>query len=140
MTMVVDFADGFSSSTAPVLEGLGNETFLIDNNKSTFTNFTGLEFGANSSVFASFEVERKTDSVTYRQTGSVIFRKNTSAGTWDMEFGGFVGDDLVQTSISLAQHIILQITNAGQVQYKSGNMSGTGYSGKFKLNLSRINS
>jgi hypothetical protein len=140
MTMVVDFADGFTSNSSPNLLGLGNEIYLIDNNHSgAVQNFTGLNFNGYTSVFASYEIERFNTIESYRQTGTIIFRYDTVNSLWVMEFGTFIGDDLLKDSVALPQEVVITITSTGQVQYMSGNMNSFGYSGKFKLNLNRIN-
>lgn len=139
MTMIVDFADGFTSASAPNLIGLGNEVYTLLNNQPTPQSLTGLLFTGYTTVFGSYEVERYNGTVKYRQAGYVIFKYDSTALDWTIDQGNYVGDDLIQSAIANPQEITLSIDSSGQISYTSGNMDSFGYSGKLKLNLNRIN-
>lgn len=139
MTMVVDFADGFTSSANPSLLGLGNEIYDILNNQSVAIEFPGLELSDYTSVFASLEVERYNNTYAYRQTIPVIIRYDDNTGLYNITYGAFDGDDLIQDVLSLPSHITLSIDVDGQIFYTSGNMPELGYVGKLKMNLTRLN-
>jgi hypothetical protein len=139
MTMIVNFADGFTSSTEPNLIGLGNEVYDILNNQATPVEITGLNFNGYTSVSGICEIERVNNTDSYRQTIDFKMRKDDVSNDWELEFGGFIGDELVVDSLSLQKEITLTIDADGQMFYSSGNMSSLGYAGKLKLNLTRIN-
>lgn len=135
---IASFADGFTSSSAPTIEGAEQEIYTINNNVSTLTDITGLIFneGDTRSVFGQIEIERTTSIDEYRQSISFIALNWT--GAWELQFGNYIGDDMVKSSITSATDIVLSMTNAGQWQYQTGNMAGTDYVGKIKISLTRM--
>lgn len=139
MTMVVDFADGFTSNTSPNLIGLGNETYPILNNQSVPVVIDGLIFGGYSSVSGFVEIERSNGSDSFRQIIDFKIRKDDVSETYGIEFGSYSGDDLQQSSVTLPGQVNLTIDDDGQMFYTSGNMDSFEYDGKLKFNLNRIN-
>lgn len=137
MALTVDFADGFTSASAPDLAGSGQESYVLANNQSSFTNVTGLLFDntTEKSVFAEYELQR-TDSTPseYRQSGSFIASYDGSA--WSIQFGAFVGDEMIADSLPSAYSVQFQMSG-GQVQYKTGNM-GSGHAGRLAISIVRI--
>lgn len=136
MSLVLSFADGFSSASAPTLSGGNQESYTILNNQASFVNFTGLDFTGYSSFFADFEIERSETGNEYRQSGKLI---GTYDGAfWSLNVGELNGDELYQDSaISNGYEIMLQM-NGQILQYKSGNMTAGSYSGTLKLSIARI--
>jgi hypothetical protein len=139
MTMVVGFADGFTSSSSPELIGLGNEYYPLLNNQSSTQNITGLDLDGYSSAVATFEVERFNNSLSYRQSGTLNFHYDSNTDTWSVTIGAYVGDDILKTVLTNDEDVVLSIDNDGQVGYKTGNMNATGYEGNLKINLNRVN-
>ncbi len=133
MTRLISFADGFTSASAPSVSDLPMDAYPLANNVSALTNITGLDFSAYSSVFAECEVERIDSNGTNRQVIDIKFSKN--ATVWSMDFGSWRGSDLIQPALTSIESVVISITGAGQVQYQSGNMTGTGYIGNFKFNF-----
>lgn len=136
MTMVLQFADGFTSSTAPTLAG-GSlvETFTIANNTTAgaLLTFDSTEF---KTIFAEYELTRADVGGVYIQQGTIIFAYSGTA--WAFQAGNYTGVDMIVDTIANAYEIKLTINSStGVVTYDSGNMS-TSYSGELKLNLTRI--
>lgn len=138
MTLIVDFADGFTSATSPVLAGNSPEEYSLLNNQSSFINVTGLSFDNTiyTSVFIDFELELSDATpILYRQAGSIVLAYNGSS--WIIEPGSYIGNSILTTSTPIAGEIQLQMSG-NQVQYKSGNMAGGSFSGTFKLIITRV--
>lgn len=136
MSLTIDFADGFSSASAPSISGGSQESYTILNNQASFVNFTGLDFTGYSSVFANFEIERNETANEYRQSGRLM--ATYDGAFWTLNIGELNGDELYQDSaIGNTYEIMLQM-NGQILQYKSGNMTAGSYSGTFKLSITRI--
>jgi hypothetical protein len=140
MSLIVNFADGFTSASAPTITGGSGpqETYVISNNISSPTNITGLVFSSTSfrSFFANFRLTR-TDTVTsVEQTGTLIGHYDGSA--WTLTFGNYDGDSIVASSLVAVTDVVFTITSGGQVQYTSGNMVGGTHTGSLKLAITRI--
>lgn len=94
----------------------------IQNNVTTFTDIPDFKF--NAATVRSFSVQGSVS----RTTGSVkVYESFVLSGLrtdtdWILQLEGF-GDSGIE----------LDITAAGQVQYKSSNISGTGYTGLMKF-------
>ena len=139
MTRAVTFIDGFTSASAPNVATAGQEQYVIANNISVATNITGLDFSSYTSVFVDFELSREDVGGLHRQSGSILINDNGAGYT--LNLGTYQGDDLVRLSgesIAFPEEIVLTITALGQVQYKSGNMSASGYAGLLKLQITRV--
>lgn len=101
-------------------------SFTIANNQSSVANVTGLVFDNTEvrSAIVSYSISRSTTTTEYSECGQLMLTRNSSAGTWEMARYA-VGD----------AGVVFSVTNAGQVQYTSSNMSsGTGYASKLKFN------
>ena len=136
MPKIIEFADGFSSASAPDIEGGTQEVISLLNNQ-TGTAISELDFDGFSSVFIDFEVHRFDDVSTFRQVGTAIFRKNPSTLLWSFDLGNYTGDSIIEESISSPEHIVLSIDGSGQVSYDSGNM-GSGHTAILKIVLLRF--
>lgn len=94
----------------------------IQNNVTTFQDIPDFKF--NPATVRSFAVQCSVS----RETGSTkVYESFTLSGLrtdsdWILQLEGF-GDSGIE----------IDITSAGQVQYKSSNISGTGYSGLIKF-------
>jgi hypothetical protein len=132
MTRIIAFADGFTSATAPDIEGTSLETYEIANNSSGVL-FT-LDPTEVTSAFISYELLR-SDSSRYEQAGKIICLYNGTS--WSIQPGNYIGEDLIQDTVTLPQHVVLSF-NGNDLEYESGNMGGS-YSGEIKLSITRIN-
>lgn len=138
MSKIIDFADGFTSATAPNISGDSPEVYSLLNNRSTFTPVSGLIFNSanETSVFMLAEIERKDNTpLVYRQSISLIAAFNGSI--WTLEPGSYIGTSIVADSLANSYNMQLQM-NGGQVEYKTGNMTGGGATTKLKLSVTRI--
>jgi hypothetical protein len=102
-------------------------SFNVANNISVFTNISNLVFntGAVRSATIDYSIYRISDTVTYGNveagTIKIIYDNNAPVNSkWTLGVYNQVGTAGMQFSI----------TDAGQVQYKSSNILGTGYSGE----------
>lgn len=135
MSKILTFADGFSSASAPTVEGAAQENYVLANNQA-LTNITGLIFNSSTykSVFFDYEIERIGTS-TYRQAGNFLAVYN---GTWSLSFGNYQGDTIIEDSLLNDFNITLSIDSAsGQIKYSSGNQAGH-TSSKIKLNILKV--
>lgn len=138
MPRIVNFADGFTSSSPPVIIGASQEIFDILNNQSSFTNFSGLILDKDQyqTVKMFCEIERSSSSGSYRQAIELVF---VYKSTWSFTTGLSSGDTLLEETLSSGELVIFSINaTTGQVSYKSGNLSGTSYTGKLKASIDRI--
>lgn len=125
MTRIINFADGFTSASAPDVEGTSLESYDILNN-TTGTLFTVLP-AETTSIFASYELSRST----YVQGGSFVAVYDSG---WTIQQGNYIGDDLIQDTISNPQEIRLYFSG-NDLKYDSGNI---GSNGKLKLSITRV--
>jgi len=133
-TRIITFADGFSSASAPADAGISRENYLILNNTTAGALFT-IDQSLSKSMFADYELRRNTSLGVFIQTGSFTLVYD---GAWSISYGNFSGSDMIQDTIVNTEHIKLMLNTAtGALTYDSGNMSGTGYTGTFKLNATR---
>lgn len=129
-------ATGWAEEVTDVLNDvLGSDdiletTFTIDNNISTPTNVTGLLFSTATVRAAEidYSVYRRTDSSTSGNAESgkmtLIYDNDAAPGSkWSLVTYGIAGNAGVNFTI----------TDAGQVQYESTNITGTNYSGTMKF-------
>jgi hypothetical protein len=133
---VVTFADGFVSTTPPVLDGEVSANYSLLNNQSSPVNISDFIIGSSSykSAFISYEIERIGAS-TYRQVGSLIAVFN---GTWSITFGNFQGDGIFSDTIVNSENVVLSINaSTGQFSYTSGNLPGH-TSSKLKIYITKV--
>lgn len=133
---VVTFADGFVSTTPPVIEGEVRETYTLLNNQSSPASITGLIVDSNAvkSAFINFEIERIGTS-TYRQVGSFIAVYN---GSWSLSFGNYQGDQIINDTLDNTENITLSINaTSGQISYTSGDLPSHA-STKFKIYITKV--
>jgi hypothetical protein len=106
----------------------GSSTFTLANNQASAANVTGLSFAGASvrSFVVEYDIYRNTTSTgatELAETGQLIGVYSSVAGTWEMTQAPVVG----------AAGVTFTITNAGQVQYASTNITGT--AGTSKMNF-----
>jgi hypothetical protein len=132
---IVQFSDGFTSASAPVVSGGSQENYTLLNNQ-TGTNITGFILDSNlyKSAFIDAEIERNGSS-SYRQT--IQIQLYFDGSDWNLTTGNSSGDDILNPSISSPEMITLFIDSLGQVSYDSGNLAGH-TSSKLKLSIVRI--
>lgn len=138
MTRIASFADGFTSSTAPTIEGATQDNYTILNNQIAPLELFAIDALEFKSVFISFELERLDISNEYRQTGSLILSYDGS--NWVYNLGNYQGDDIITDTIVNTQDVkfeISTIAGVGSFKYSSGNM-GASYTGSLKAITTRI--
>jgi hypothetical protein len=98
--------------------------FNIANNQAVAANVVGASFDTSQvrSAIISYSISRSTSSSELVECGQIYINYKNSTGTWDLaqNYGGSSG-------------VTFTITNGGQLQYVSSNMSGTSYVGKMKF-------
>ncbi len=106
-----------------------NTSFTITNNQSSATNLTGLLFNTAAVRAATIEyaIYRTTNSNELAESGEIYIVYKNTAATWE----------LTQTKNDNAG-VNLSITNTGQFQYTSSNVSGTSYSGSIRFRAKTI--
>lgn len=138
---ILNFADGFTSASAPY--GLGSliETYQIKDN-TTEALFT-LDNSKNRSMFVDYELRRNGLGGSFIQSGSFIIQYES---VWRIHFGNFAGDDLltfVPDDFEIAVLESPEMVNlgidlfSGELFYKSGAMGGS-YSGSLKISIVRV--
>lgn len=132
---ILTFADGFTSSASPTGAGSIQEAYNIENLETSELLFT-LDSNIYRSMFADYELVRKTNTESFIQTGSFIIAFN---GTWGITYGNFSGDDLLQTDPPMGSDVTLSIDAiTGDLTYSTGFIAGVAYEGTLKLNATRI--
>lgn len=116
---LVSIAQSTSSSSDIV-----TTSFNLANNVASVANVTGASFDTSliRGFIFSYSVYRNTNSNEASEVGQLYGTFSTTAGTWEMSqtYAGNAG-------------VTFTITNAGQIQYVSTNISGTSYVGKMKF-------
>ena len=135
MTRVLNFSDGFTSTTAPTGAGGAQENYTISNNTTAGILFT-TDYTTNRTVFFDYELKRQTSLGIFVQAGSSIMSYDTS---WALTQGNYQGDEIIVDTISSTEHVKLILNSStGALTYDSGNMTGTSYVGTFKITITRI--
>lgn len=135
MTRIVQFSDGFTSASSPVVSGGAQENYDLLNNQ-TGTEITGLIFDSSiyKSAFMDAEIERN-GILSYRQIIQIqLYFDGTN---WNLTTGNSSGDDLLNPSITEPEMISLFINSVGQVFCDTGDLVGH-TSSKLKLSIVRI--
>lgn len=133
----VTFADGFVSTSAPIVEGIEQETYNILNNQTNTSLFT-IDSADYRSVFIDFELTRSDVSDSFVQTGSIVLYYD--GASWQYSTLLTQGDNLIAASISLPEEITISMVTAlgvGTFRYSSGNM-GASYAGKIRMIVSKV--
>lgn len=103
----------------------------IANNQGAAANVTGmvLDKASYKSGMVTAEIRRKTSSAEVIALGTfaMVYRALTDA--WELAGEDWKGDET---------NVTLSITAAGQVQYVSDSMAGTGYAGTLTFRLQQI--
>jgi hypothetical protein len=135
VTRVLNFSDGFTSTTAPTGAGGAQENYTISNNTTAGILFT-TDYTTNRTVFFDYELKRQTSLGIFVQAGSSIMSYDTS---WALTQGNYQGDEIIVDTISSTEHVKLILNSStGALTYDSGNMTGTSYVGTFKITITRI--
>lgn len=134
-------ATQFAVEVAEVLNDLNNPndiletTFNVANNVSVFTNISGLSFSTGQVRAASidFSVNRESDTNPSGNSEiglmQLVYDDNAAPGSkWLMAIGASSG----------VSGITFNITDAGQVQYKSSDIGSTNYSGQIRFRAKTI--
>jgi hypothetical protein len=131
---VIQFSDGFTSATAPSGTNGVIEPYTIANNASstTLATYDNADF---KTVISTYELIRSTSLGTFKQEGSMTF--TYVSGAWSTNYGNYSGNEMIVDSLVNDEHITLSFSG-NDLQYTSGNMSGTGYTGTLKLSSTRF--
>jgi hypothetical protein len=110
---------GVSLTDGGLVVPLSTSPFILTNNQATPANVTGLIFDSTlyRGAIIIADVRRKTDTALSEVRGihTIEATYNAQAGTWSM-YDESTGDDDGTT---------FSITNAGQIQYVTTNITGT---------------
>lgn len=127
-------ATGWAEEVTTVLTSLQGAddipetTFNIANNQSSLATVTGLDFNPATvrSAVIDYSIYRTTNSTELAEKGTLeLVYKNGGTVTEKWSIGRvFFGDDA---------GVEFSMTDAGQMEYTSTNVSGTGYVGEMKF-------
>lgn len=131
---IITFSDGFTSATAPGGANGVIETYPIANN-AIATTLATYNSTLIKTVISTYELIRSTSLGTFKQEGSVTF--TFVSGSWSINYGNYSGNEMIVDSITNTEHITLSFSG-DNLQYTSGNMTGTSYVGSFKLSSTRF--
>jgi len=114
---------------------LGETQFTVTNNQSSAADVTNLLFSGASvrSFLAEVQIYRNTTGGGATEISAKCWLEGTYktvAGTWEMTVGNVTGDWIDDFGPG---GLLFTITNAGQVQYKSHNMTGSAATSKLKF-------
>lgn len=138
---ILSFPDGFTSSSAPLVEGAGSQENFVINNNATAVELLTIDSAQYKTYFMDYELIRQDVGGTYVQQGGIILGYDGS--DWVITFGNYQGVDLVQDStgtIDVPEKIKLYVsTTLGvcSLKYDSGAMGGS-YAGELKLIITRV--
>jgi hypothetical protein len=138
MTRLINFSDGFTSASAPVVSAGTQEDFNINNNQVAPYALLAIDAAEYKSAFIDFEISRYNGSFEFRQSGSAIMSYD---GTdWILNIGNYQGDDIIQDAITSLEHVVLSVATlagVGTLSHTSGNMA-TVHFGKMRTIITRI--
>lgn len=124
---LITWADGTSTSLVDKVNqliGVIQKKYDLQNNISSFADIDGLLLDSTKEKSADLKMEiERVGSVEYRQVINVVcIFKNSN---WSLFLNGYNGDDIAQSdAIAESYNVQLSILPSGQIQYKSGNISG----------------
>lgn len=109
--------------------GMEETQFTIADNQSSYQDVTGLLLDSTLTRAAQIQytIYRTNGSAERREMGIIFCFYKAVAAVWSFEVNSWGDDSLGNGTISAP----LNLTSAGQVQYKSDSMGGT-YSGKIR--------
>lgn len=110
------------------LSGTGDiltTSFTVANNQSSAANITELSFDTATirSAVVTYSIFRSTDSAELGECGFLLLTYMSDANAWTIS--RYANDD---------SGLVFTVTDGGQCQYTSTNMSGSSYSGLMKFN------
>jgi len=109
------------------LLGFGNQLDFTIADNAGVTDLTGLLFSKATvkAVRMFFQVNRKTDApaASLNEAGEIYIWHDAVSDTWEVSFDSKGNDS----------GLTFTITAAGQLEYSSSNMNGTGYLGKMRV-------
>jgi hypothetical protein len=102
-------------------------SFALTNNQSSPANVIGAAFNTASvrSAIISYSLYISTSTNELSECGQIYCTFKSTAGSWE----------LAQNYVGISG-VVFSITNAGQIQYTTTNVSGINYSGKMKFKAS----
>lgn len=101
-----------------------NTTFTVANNQSSAANVAGLSFdtGTVRSAIVTYSVYRSTTLSEKGEAGFLLLTYMSTAANWVIT--RYSNDD---------SGLVFTVTDGGQVQYTSDNMSGASYTGTMRF-------
>lgn len=110
---------------------ISETSFTLANGQASAANVTGLSFNKDNHKGAQVwaQVTRKTGTNESVSIGRLLLYYKTNSAAWYLE-DELMGDD---------DGVVFSITSAGQVQYTSDTMAGSGYSGTIKFRAMSFN-
>lgn len=119
---ILDFSDGFTSSSAPTGAGETVFEFTIANNQGVAANVTSMVVSSATYRGAQIEYDlyRNTDVNERRATGVLDLEYSFLTTTWRIR-----RDD--QWNFGTPHGVTFSVTAGGQVQYTSDNLAGSSY-------------
>lgn len=132
-------ATGWAEAVTDVLSDLLGPNDLLEtafnvaNNQLVAADVTGLVLNAASVRAAeiSYSIYRQTATSSVVESGKINVAYNNASpnpNKWEMNQGSVLGD----------AGVIFTITNSGQVQYTSSNITGASYTGTMKFRLKSL--
>lgn len=130
---VTDWATAVTEALETVQKpnDLLDTTAAINNNQTTFSNIPGFSFDTSQviSIEAKYIINRSTVSPSVKITESGKIEGNFDGTSWKISISGEGEAD-----------VEFDITPSGQIQYKSSNMTGSGYVGQIIFSAKVFNS
>lgn len=118
----------------PNIGGNSATPFTIANNQAAYVDITGFVFSSlvMTSQVARYEIYRKSDAPTERlETGIITCTYKPVAGV----FSFTRRSDNDEDALNIVGDSIYVDPSTGQVQYKSDNITGANYVGKFSYSI-----
>ena len=138
MTRILSFADGFTSSTAPLISGTATQEDFVITNNVTGTTLLTIASASYKTAFFDYNLMRTDVGGVYIQQGAGIMSYD---GTdWTVTFGNYIGSDLIVDTSPTTNQVKFYMTTStgvGSLKYDSGAMGGS-YSGEVSFAITRI--
>lgn len=118
----------------------GSNAFTIANNQSSYQDITGFLLDSDTYTYYKwrYRIQRSDDNPDVRdEVGTVVAKYDgTNWGfTREIDYGNALGDGTEGGDYGTDYY---NVTTAGQVQYKSSNMSGGSYTGTHEYRIVEV--
>jgi hypothetical protein len=136
VTRILQFSDGFTSSTAPTISGGSSEELVNIADNTLSGSVSSFDSTLYTSAFINYDLFRTDGASDYTQKGTFIV--SFDGTSWSFQLGNYVGDSMIVETVPSTFEISLSINvSTGEMTYRSGSLGGT-YSGKLTLSITRI--